>query len=1347
METGSIRLLFVIYIVYLLLKITFGYVWTMLEGSLALGALGYALSLWIPRKGQCFWNQDGPMLKLRTWICYFHLWLNPFETDKLARPSLDGATLEEMGILPSKHELKLEQTRPHESLDQGYEDSVEFWARNEDGSILAIKVGLRADRRAEAWFSWKEGAGGQIYELAQGTSYKNVETSSPNSYKAGGLNLTVLEPFRRWRIIFNGILRRADGTLFHCKLNAIWAAIDRPIQNKQEGDPWILAQAAAALKLDTVSSIVSLRQRVLSGIDQYGSVRGIMSISNESDETVKEVEIQVGGLKTKDYAPYSVKQRVTLQGSTETGFGFSITVQSMEGITITTGHLLIPGTTVVHIDEFEEPDVRYLQAALQRDDFEPKSMFIRFKADARWFNVGITFIPNPFVQNQNGSTLVHAMDITFNCVRGRGMAVFHSPISDVASDEPNNESVVPLLVPNPIDINLQEIPVIATLRSDICGHTSICGGKGASLGLMLQGDPASWGENVHVPDGLCVTTEGWRAQLHENPRWKDKIQDIAACLVQEQFDEKVLSQLQVHCDELHELIKNGRVTENVTSAICQGLKSIFGDDWTSGRRFAVRSSALGEDSEDLSAAGQNDTVLGCRGRDAIEKALLQCWGSLYSFQSIQYRRQNSQPIETPMGVVIQEMVEADAAGVMFSRDPTTGNPSHIVITANYGLGESVVSSISEPDTIRVSYHPWEKDLSNQFKVHGIDIGSKHSKIVMVQEGETCESSVSEAESKIACLKTEIVLKLARLAIKIEDRFGGPRDIEFAVKGDNIFLLQSRPITSLLTWTDYELLHEFDCGALSRSDVLTKANVGEVLPGALTVLTSSILTKVMDLVIQNSQSSSMGSKMSYSPYLMRFTLISHQQVFFNYLDGCLPTIVEPKKNIGHKALDVSVFGHEVTTQRYVDMAIDRRGILTKMENFKMGLSLGKNLLKSMLHKTFPSLGSYEFWPALVNISEDMTPMEAFVEFQKVLLGPMPAATKNHIDVSQNSTLFQLILFMTLTDNSSEWTMDTYSDATSLLVCDDVEVESAGVPKDLRSLSQAIAQNAHAKDFVDCSDTQDAEKWMRSNEDPQIGVAFEQILSKFHCRCLREFELNVQPWGEDCTPLVRTIKAMVEQNLEAKVVKNVSAHTPKKSLDQKLDDLSQKLSPKARRVLKFIVPYANGSQASREKCKAVLIRHVHETRKASRQLARILRQKGFLPNESLIFHLTLYEIQDLVATRSPGLIQKAIRREKLFPLWNENQFPEINEGPPIPGDILVTVSTDIGWSPYFPLLGGVVTELGGLISHGAVVAREYGLPCIVGAQGATKAFQSGNQLEIDASVGVISKLTEQGSTSTT
>jgi len=221
-----------------------------------------------------------------------------------------------------------------------------------------------------------------------------------------------------------------------------------------------------------------------------------------------------------------------------------------------------------------------------------------------------------------------------------------------------------------------------------------------------------------------------------------------------------------------------------------------------------------------------------------------------------------------------------------------------------------------------------------------------------------------------------------------------------------------------------------------------------------------------------------------------------------------------------------------------------------------------------------------------------------------------------------------------------------------------------------------------------------------------------------------------------------------------------------------------------ILKFILPYTHGSTILRETAKSLGIKQVHETRLAYRNLAMNMAKEGLLPDPELIFHMSHFEIGKLIEFRSPVIIQKATRRRRLrHSEWDDFRFPEMVYGIPIPynsdilepisggnetlclqgtpassgkykgicrvvtkledakmiekGDILITVSTDIGWSPYFPLLGGVITELGGLISHGAVVAREYGLPCIVGVEMATSKFKSGDIVIIDGSKGFVYK----------
>lgn len=252
---------------------------------------------------------------------------------------------------------------------------------------------------------------------------------------------------------------------------------------------------------------------------------------------------------------------------------------------------------------------------------------------------------------------------------------------------------------------------------------------------------------------------------------------------------------------------------------------------------------------------------------------------------------------------------------------------------------------------------------------------------------------------------------------------------------------------------------------------------------------------------------------------------------------------------------------------------------------------------------------------------------------------------------------------------------------------------------------------------------------------------------------------------------------------------------------------------RKVLSYLLPLCISSVQNRETSKSAVIAFIHEIRKAYHHLSGLMFAEGLLPNKELIFYLTRYELSDLLrpsTTNKYSIINKAMRRMKLFPVWNTYRYEEVTKGLIRPindsdnvsyegmkmvtgtpvcegvitaracvlknfsevhkiraGDILVTHGTDIGWSPYFPILGGVVTELGGLISHGlfqsstirslivltnafffsfqtvigAVVAREYGLPCVVGAIGATSILKFGDMITLDAGKGFVIKVEEK------
>ena len=186
--------------------------------------------------------------------------------------------------------------------------------------------------------------------------------------------------------------------------------------------------------------------------------------------------------------------------------------------------------------------------------------------------------------------------------------------------------------------------------------------------------------------------------------------------------------LQKCCQEVSEMFGKQKMPKNLTERIKDSLQNIFGDNYES-IRFAVRSSALSEDSGEMSSAGQMATILGVKGLEAISVAVMKCWSSQFTFIAVEYKRGYGQEINSPMAVVIQEMIDSDTAGVIFTCDPITGDERNVLITANYGIGESVVSALAEPDTIRLSVNIEANSLLNKRFVKG---NSKMNKVVVAK---------------------------------------------------------------------------------------------------------------------------------------------------------------------------------------------------------------------------------------------------------------------------------------------------------------------------------------------------------------------------------------------------------------------------------------------------------------------------------------------------------------------------------------------------------------------------------------------------------------------------------------
>ena len=297
------------------------------------------------------------------------------------------------------------------------------------------------------------------------------------------------------------------------------------------------------------------------------------------------------------------------------------------------------------------------------------------------------------------------------------------------------------------------------------------GGKGGSLGELTQA-------GIAVPPGFVVTTHAFELFLAALEA-RAPIRPLVEALDPDDF---------AAATALSETLRARVIEEPMPAEVEQAIRAAYAELAPNGEPVAVRSSATTEDAEDASFAGLQDTFLWVLTADDMVAKVRECWGSLYSTESMTYRRKQGLPEDgVAMAVVVQEMVDAACAGVMFTRSPTTGDKSVITIEGAWGLGSAVVSGEVTPDKWVLGKITGE--------ISQRDISDKHARQVPADGGGIHEVE-NEAELRHApCLTDEQLLALREIGRRVERHYGKPQDIEWALdKAGNVLLLQSRPET-------------------------------------------------------------------------------------------------------------------------------------------------------------------------------------------------------------------------------------------------------------------------------------------------------------------------------------------------------------------------------------------------------------------------------------------------------------------------------------------------------------------------------------------------------------------------
>ncbi|KAL1443995.1 hypothetical protein MTO96_030095, partial [Rhipicephalus appendiculatus] len=573
------------------------------------------------------------------------------------------------------------------------------------------------------------------------------------------------------------------------------------------------------------------------------------------------------------------------------------------------------------------------------------------------------------------------------------------------------------------------------------------------------------------------------------------------------------------------------------------------------------------------------------------------------------RRQYGQPLDMPMAVVVQQLVDATAAGVMFTCDPLTGSPSFNTVTANFGIGESVVSASADPDTFVL-------------KKTGAKMATIESR--QIENGEVATVPLSPEKAQSVCMNDKDIEELAVIGMQIEKTYTIPQDIEWAFSDGKFFMLQSRPVTTFLRETDSELIHEFDNGLKSAKEILTKGNMSEVLPGAMPPLTSSFLRAAFDIYCRDD---AMRFSHAFNPdptqYVPAF-MPMHRYTFFLWLsDGTHKTGSDA--SLMDRAFLHSILGRDTSDDVKDAVKRDR-----KLDMWKLPVQL-YYLAEAMLTITH---GVEETSRKTANLRLSVDGMTTATQVYDYIGRNLHHLRKPGIFLmkkSMASSFYNAVILKILGAAKRGLTSEVFSEMSQIL--HGVEVESADVPRMIQELGRVLRESPEREKFLSMT-TDEASEWLLKSEN-ECGRKFREFMEKHGHRSVKEFDLCTKPWSLDPSSLVKSLKAAARAG-------QVDSETSAAS--RSLSSSPPSISILRRIMLKLVTPKAQSGVAAREAAKSASVRVIHQLRLVCHQLALLMVREGRLPLPELLFFLTFEEVGILLRTRNPELVLKAQRRQK-------------------------------------------------------------------------------------------------------
>jgi pyruvate,water dikinase len=851
---------------------------------------------------------------------------------------------------------------------------------------------------------------------------------------------------------------------------------------------------------------------------------------------------------------------------------------------------------------------------------------------------------------------------------------------------------------------------------DPVASLEIVGGKGASLSRLLRAD-------LPVPDGFHLTTAAYKEFVSQN--------DLQARLLSalRDADPAQPSTLETVSQRIWDLFSSSPIP----AAVLQALQAAYAGLPGKQPAVAVRSSATAEDLPDLSFAGQQETFLNISGIGALQEAVRCCWASLWTARAIAYRIQhNVDQAAVALAVVVQLLIDAEAAGILFTANPINGKRDEMLINSSWGLGEAVVGGHVTPDTFVASKQTGE--------IKHIQVASKAVMTVRTVDG-TTELAVPEMQRDLATLSAKQVTSLVQLANKIETLYGLPQDIEWCRVKNKFYILQSRPITSLppapLDWPRRDPKATYMRGSLvdllpdPLSPLFESLGIPAIMNGVFNVartltpieppFTSEYFTSINHYAYMNAR---------LGPGYMKWIFVGMLPAFPRLLRNLIPMwrdelrpayrqTVEQSSKISIEQQTAGQLWHSI--QELVTAAMHYTASLLFAT---MGASAGAEAVLTGVYKKFVQRPG-DPPPATLMMGYDSLPIQS----EKSLYDLAQACR-------QDPALTEALLSMS---------GNTFTDYLQNGTPDGVDLESWQAFRDQLNLHLSrFGHMIYQLDFAYPLPVNDPSPLLET-----LKMYLRGAGSDPHARQQRSAALREQT-AQQGLSRSRGLKRWIFKKslgigqpmslVREDAIADIGLGYP--LLRRMFGELGRRLAsagalPAAEDIY-WLLKEEIGAAVAALEAHAALADYAEfiEQRKAEWQALKKIVPPPMIPMKKKYYGFstdiwitasedaqTAQRLKGIPA--SPGKVTAPARV-----LNGPQDFDQMR-----PGEVLIAGTTTPAWTPLFAMASAVITDIGGPLSHGSIVAREYGIPAVMGTGVATRRIHSGQVITVDGDLGLV------------